>query len=133
MSNRIGVLGEAVTATVGNTTAYTVPASKTAKFRIQWRGLNAAVGNATVEIFVNGISIMKTGNIAVSAYAFSTPAFLNSASTAAPGPTGESLALTVAPAPPIYYGNAGDIVSYTIATNALSTMSLQVVGVEVDV
>lgn len=133
MSDRIGVLGRATTATVGSTTAYTVPSGKASKFRIQWRGLNAAVGNATVEIFVAGISVMKTGNIAVSEFCFSTPAFLNSGSTAAPGPTGASLALTVAPAPPIYYANAGDVVTYTIATNALSTMSLQVVGAEVDV
>lgn len=133
MTDRIGVLGEATTSTVGSTTVYTVPSSKAAKFRLQWRGLNAAVGNSTVEFFVNGVSIFKTGNIAVSEYAFSTPAFLNSGSTAAPGPTGATAALTVAPAPPIYYGNAGDIVSYTIATNALSTMSAQVVGAEIGV
>lgn len=132
MSDRIGVLGESVTATVATHTAYTVPAGKAAKFRIQWRALNAGVGNSTVECFVNGVSIFQTGNIAINEYCYSTTAFLNSASTATK-PTGASAATTVAPAPPIYYANAGDTVTYAIATNALSTMSMQVVGVEVDV
>lgn len=132
MTDRIGVLGEATTATVGTHTAYTCPASKAAKVRLQWRALNAAVGNATVEFFVNGVAVFKTGNIAVNEYCYSNASFLNSASQAA-APAGTSLATTHCPAPPIFYLNAGDIVSYAIATNALSTMSAQVVGVEVDV
>ncbi len=133
MSDLIGILAEAVTATVGSTTVGTVPSGKAWKFRLQWRVLNAAVGNATLEMFVNGISIFKTGNIAVNEYAHSTPAFLNTGSYAAPGPTGTTAALTVAPAPPIYYANAGDTISYTVGTNAFSTLSVQAVGVGIDV
>ena len=132
MTNKVGVLGEATTATVGTTTVYTVPAGKGAKGRIMWRALNAAVGNATVEIIVNGMTVAKTGNIAVNEYCYSNISFLSSASTAT-APTGATAALTIAPAPPIYYLSAGDTVTYAIATNALSSINMQFVGVEVDV
>jgi hypothetical protein len=55
------------------------------------------------------------------------------AAETAAAPTGASAILTVAPAPFEYYLAAGDTVTYTIATDDMQSMNIQVVGTEIDV
>ena len=48
-------------------------------------------------------------------------------------PDGTTAALTLAPGPAVYYLSAGDVVSYTVGTDALVYCNVQVVGTEIDV
>ena len=131
MSDKIGVLGEATTATAGTTTAYTVPSGKAAKVQIMYQIQGAADATTDFLITVNGIVVMNLANITASHYAFSTPNALYD--TSATRPTGIDGDTTGAPAPSVYYLSAADTVTYTIAGTTALGMNLQVVGVEIDV
>lgn len=131
MSDSIGILGRASATTVGTTTAFTCPAGFAAKGRVIFSGVNAAVGNSTLQVIVGGITIMQSGNIATSNYIYSS-ALLLSSGTLAAGPDGLTDAKTVAPFQRIYFLNPGDTVQYIIGTNALASFQLQFVGVLVD-
>jgi len=132
MSNKIGVLGEATTATVATTTVYTCPTAKAAKVSIMYIFQADAGGTTTFAIAVNGITVASKGATTASHYMWSSTAALLPTSTAAL-PTGLAAATTVAPAPGVYYLSAGDIISYTIGTATALTMNMQVVGTEIDV
>ena len=130
MSNRIGVLGEASTLTVGTTTVYTVPTSKAAKVKLMYKGLLANTG--TISITVNGIVIIAPTAATGADHVFSSSVdmYENTTTTA---PSGAATNTTVAPAPQEYYLSAGDVVSYTLGVVATTAMSFQVVGTEIDV
>lgn len=133
MTDKIGVLGEATTSAVGTTTAYTVPSGKAAKCRIMYRiQSGSAASTTTVDIAVNGITVMTQAAMNVSTYVHSTKAQLNSGAVAT-APTGSTDATTVAPAPIDYYLSAGDTVTYTIGTLGATAANVQVVGAEIDV
>lgn len=131
MSDKIGVLGEATTATAGTTTAYTVPSGKASKVQIMYQIQGAADSSTDFLITVNGIVVMNLANITASNYAFSTPNALYDTSAALP--TGVDGDTTGGPAPTVYYLSAADTVTYTIAGTTALGMNLQVVGVEIDV
>lgn len=134
MSDKIGILGRNSSPIVGTATVYTCPNNKGAKGRLIFSGVNAAVGNATIEIFVGGISIFKSANIAVSNFVYSIrgDGLINSATQAAQ-PDGTTAAKTVQPAHGIYFLSPGDTVQYIIAGNAFASFQCQFIGAEVDV
>jgi hypothetical protein len=131
MSDSIGILGRAAATTVGTTTVFTCPAGFAAKGRVIFSAVNAAVGNATLQVIVGGITIMQSGNVAVSQYIYSSNSLLSSGSLAA-GPDGLTDAKTVAPFQRIYFLSPGDTVQYIIAGNAFASLQMQFVGVLVD-
>ena len=133
MTDKIGVLGEATTSTVGTTTAYTVPSGKAAKCRLMYRiQAGSAASTTTFDIAVNGITVMSQAAMNVSTYLHSTKAQLNGTPVVT-APTGSTDATTVAPAPIDYYLSAADTVTYTIGTQAALAANVQVVGTEIDV
>ena len=133
MADKIGVLGEATTATAATTTVYTVPSAKAAKVKIMWSGRSdASNADGDLTITVNGINVAGVLNIPAARYVHSNSTLMVNPETAA-APTGATALLTVAPAPFIYYLSAGDTVTYTIATLTMQAMNLQVVGTEIDV
>lgn len=133
MADIIGVLGEASTLTAGVTVVYTCPASKAAKVKIMWSGASHA-SNSTgdLTITVNGIAVAVILNMTAARFLHSNSTLLVNPETAA-APTGATALLTVVPAPFEYYLSAGDTVSYTIGTDAMVAMNMQVVGTEIDV
>ena len=133
MTDKIGVLGEATTATAATTTVYTVPAGKAAKCQIMWDGAShgsTATGDLTIT--VNGIDVAVVLNMTAARFLHSNSTLLVNPETAA-APTGATELLTVAPAPFIYYLSAGDTVTYTIGTLTMVSMNMQVIGTEIDV
>ena len=133
MTDKIGVLGEASTATVGTTTAYTVPAGKAAKCRIMYRmQAGSAASTTTFDLTVNGITVMSQTSMNVNTYLWSNTSTLNGAPNSV-APTGSTGPLTVAPAPIDYYLAAADTVTYAIGTQAATACNVQVVGTEIDV
>ena len=133
MADKIGVLGEATTATAATTTVYTVPSAKAAKVKIMWSGLShGSTGTGDLTITVNGIAVATVLNITAARYVHSNSTLMVNPETAA-APTGATALLTVAPAPFEYYLAAGDVVSYTIATLTMQSINVQVVGTEIDV
>jgi hypothetical protein len=133
MSDRIGVLGEATATTVSTTTVYTCPASKAAKVRLMARFQGDT--NSVVAILVNGMEVARNAVMTTAHYNYTIKGggLLAYAAGNAAAPSGLANALTVAPADPIYYLNAGDTIQYTVVTAALLAMNFQVVGVEIDV
>jgi len=133
MSDKIGVLGEATTASAATTTVYTCPSAKAAKVKIMWSGLShASTGTGDLTLTVNGINVATVLNMTAARYVHSNSTLLVNPETAA-APTGATALLTVAPAPFEYYLTAGDTVQYTIATLAMQSINVQVVGTEIDV
>lgn len=135
MSDKMGILGRTTDATVGTKTVYTCPASKAAKVRLEFYGLNAGVGNATLTINVASIPVMASGNVAINNYIYSigdAVGLLSSGGVAA-APDGTTVAKTVQPAKPIYYLSAGDVITATVGTNAFANLQVRVVGIETDV
>lgn len=131
MTDKIGVLGEASTLTAATTTVYTCPADKAAKCRIMYLGQADAGGIIDFKITVNGIDVFSQANITASNYIFSSPnAMFEKIATLPTGVDGDT---TCAPAPIDYYLAAGDTVTYTIADASAISLSVQVVGTEVDV
>jgi hypothetical protein len=129
MADSIGVLGEASTLTVGTTTVYTCPIGKAAKVRIF--GLWQAGNNSDLGILINGVEVARTGAMTTNHYGFTNGGAGLIRASGAAKPTGASAAETAQPSPPIYYLSVGDTVQYTVTTQALLAMSLQVVGVEI--
>ena len=133
MADIIGVLGEATVATIATTTVYTVPSGKAAKVKIMWLGQSGADSNGDLTITVNGIAVATFLNMTTVEFFHSSTAILIEDPSLTVAPTGLTVALTVAPAPPEYYLNAADTITYTIGTTAMTSMNIQVVGSEVDV
>ena len=71
MADKIGVLGEASTASAATTTVYTVPSGKAAKCQIIYL-IQGSTSDATTDfkILVNGITVMDHSNITQSNYLF---------------------------------------------------------------
>ena len=133
MADKIGVLGEATTATAATTTVYTCPAAKAARVKIMWSGLShASTSTGDLTITVNAIDVAVVLNISAARYVHSNSTLMVNPETAA-APTGATALLTVAPAPFEYYLSAADTVTYTIATLTMQSMKIQVVGTEIDV
>lgn len=133
MADRIGVLGEATATAVATATVYTCPANKSAKVRIMMRFQGDT--NSQVAVLVNGMEVARNTAMTATHYNYTIKGggmFAYAAGNAA-APTGLANALTVAPADPIYYLNAGDTIQYTVITAALTAMNAQVVGIELDV
>jgi hypothetical protein len=133
MADKIGVLGEATTATAATTTAYTVASGKAAKCQIFYL-MQGSTSDATTDfkILVNGITVMDHSNITQSNYLFSSPNAMKEGPLSAL-PTGVDGDTTAAPAPAIYFLAAGDTVTYTIGGSTAGSCNVQVVGVEIDV
>lgn len=133
MADKIGVLGEATTATAATTTVYTVPSGKAAKVKIMWSGRSdASNADGDLTITVNGIAVAIVLNMTADRYLHSNSTLMVNPETAA-APTGATALLTVAPAPFEYYLSAGDTVTYTVATRTMQALNVQVVGTEIDV
>ena len=133
MTDKIGVLGEATTATAATTTVYTVPAGKAAKVKIMWSGRSdASNADGDLTITVNGIAVAIVLNMTADRYVHSNSTLMVNPETAA-APTGATALLTVAPAPFEYYLSAADTVTYTVATRTMQALNVQVVGTEIDV
>ena len=134
MTDKIGVLGGATTTTVATTTVYTVPAAKAAKCQIQCK-ITAHGSNSTGDflVTVNGAVIFSHLNIPATEIMWSNSTTALYDPSTSVDPDGTTAALTLAPGPAVYYLSAGDVVSYTIGTDALVACDVQVVGVEVDV
>ena len=133
MADKIGVLGEASTASAATTTVYTVPSGKAAKCHIIYL-IQGSTSDATTDfkILVNGITVMDHSNITQSNYLFSSPNAMKEGPLSIL-PTGVDGDTTCAPAPPIYYLSAADTVTYTIGGSTGGSCLVQVVGVEIDV
>lgn len=133
MSDKIAVLGEASATTVGTTTVYTCPAGKAARGR--WMVRIQGDTNSQVALLVNSMEIARNTVMTASHYNYTIKGggMYAYAGGNAAAPTGLAAALTVAPADPIYYLNAGDTVQYTVVTTALMAMNAQFVGVEIDI
>lgn len=134
MSDKIGVLGEASIATTGTTTVYTVDSGKAAKVKIMWKG-EAHASNSTGDVLftVNGIVVASRLNMPATELFWSNSTLMIHDPSLALDPDGSTALLTCAPAPFEYYLNAGDTVTYTIATDDMVAMQCQVVGTEIDV
>jgi hypothetical protein len=133
MADKIGVLGEATTATAATTTVYTVPSAKAAKVKIMWSGRSdASNADGDLTITVNAIAVAIILNMTADRYLHSNSTLMVNPETAA-APTGATALLTVAPAPFEYYLSAGDTVTYTVATRTMQALNVQVVGTEIDV
>jgi hypothetical protein len=133
MADKIGVLGEATTASAATTTVYTVPSAKAAKVKIMWSGRSdASNADGDLTITVNGIAVAIVLNMTADRYLHSNSTLMVNPETAA-APTGATALLTVAPAPFEYYLSAGDTVTYTVATRTMQALNVQVVGTEIDV
>ena len=88
MSDKIGVLGEATTATAATTTVYTVPSGKAARCKIMWAGAShgsTATGDLTIT--VNGINVAVILNMTAARFLHSNSTLLVNPETAA-APTG---------------------------------------------
>jgi hypothetical protein len=133
MADKIGVLGEATTASAATTTVYTVPSAKAAKVKIMWSGRSdASNADGDLTITVNAIAVAIITNMTADRYLHSNSTLMVNPETSAP-PTGATALLTVAPAPFEYYLSAGDTVTYTVATRTMQALNVQVVGTEIDV
>ena len=133
MSDKIGILGSATTSTAGTTTAYTVPSGKAAKCRIMYRMQAASsASTTTLDIAVNGITIMSQTAMNVSTYLFSNPSNLNGGPQVS-APTGSTTALSVGPTAIDFYLSAGQTLTYTIGGATALAMAMHVVGTEIDV
>ena len=134
MTDKIGVLGEASTLTAGTTTVYTVPAGKAAKCQIMLK-FEGHGSNSTGDflVTVNGLVVASRLNIPATEIMWSnTTTMIHDPSTSV-DPDGSTAVLTAAPAPQVYYLAAADTVTYTIGTDDLVALSIQVVGTEIDV
>ena len=133
MSDQIGVLCEATTATAATTTVYTCPAAKAARGKIMWSGLShGSTGTGDLTLTVNGIDVAVILNMTAARYLHSNSTLLVNPETAA-APTGATALLTVAPAPFEYFLSAGDTVTYTVGTLTMQSLNVQFVGTEIDV
>lgn len=133
MSDRIGILGESITTSLGTTNVYVVPVAKAARGRIMFNLQGNAGGATTVEFQINGMLVGRIATMTASFYCFSIKGGGLRAAEQAAIATGIGAGLTVAPADPIYYLNAGDIFRYLIGGATPISMFCQFVGTEIDV
>lgn len=133
MADRMGVLGEASATVVATTTIYTCPAGKAVKGRFMVRVQGGV--NSVIALLVNGMEVARNTAMTTGHYNYTIKGggmFAYAAGNAVP-PTGLANALTISPADPIYYLNAGDTVQYTVVTADMLAANVQFVGVEIDV
>lgn len=126
----MGVLGESAVGTQGTVTAYTVPAGKNARGRLQYRF--TAGTNSTFRVLINGSEIFRTGALTSGNVIFTTTALVTNTAANDAAINGSTTALTAAPYATEYFLNAGDTVQYIIATADVTSMTFQFVGVELD-
>lgn len=124
----MGVLGESAVVTQGTITAYTVPAGKSARVRLQYRG--AAGSNSVLRVLINGMEIFRTGALTGGNIAYTTAALITNVAANDGAINGSTAALTVAPYGTEYFLNENDTVQYVIATADMASFNFQVVGVE---
>lgn len=124
----MGVLGESAVGTQGTVTAYTVPAGKSARGRVQYRF--TAGTNSTFRVLVNGFEVFRTGALTSGNVIYTTTALVTNVGANDAAINGSTTALTAAPYATEYFLNAGDIVQYVIATADVTNMNFQFVGVE---
>lgn len=133
MSDKIGVLGEASTTTVGTTTVYTCPTAKAAKGKLMFNLQGNAGSGSIIGFYVNGMLVGQIAAMTASYYCFSIKGAGLRAAEQAALPIGTTAALTVAPADPVYYLSEGDTVQYVVSGAALISMNCQFVGTQIDV
>lgn len=133
MSDKIGVLGSSSAVVVGTATAYTCPAGKAAKVKIFFIMQGNAGGATTLATLVNGLTVGTVAAMTASFYVFSVKGAGLRAAEQAALPTGIGVALTVAPADPVYELSAGQTLQFTIGGAAAIAMNFQVIGTEIDV
>lgn len=127
----LGVLGESAIAVQGTQTAYTVPASKTARVRLQYR-LTAGV-NSTIRVLINGMEVFRSGALTSGTVSFTSNALILNTAANDAAINGSTEALTCMPYQREWFLSAGDTVQYVIGTADCSAMNFQVVGAELDV
>ena len=132
MTDQIGVLGEATTATAATTTVYTVPSSKAARGKVFFMIQGHSDASTDIKITVNAIDVMSHVNITASNYLFSSPNALKEGPLAAL-PTGVDGDTTGSPAPTEYFLSAADTVTYTLTGSTAISCNVQFVGTEIDV
>lgn len=133
MSDRIGVLGSAATAALGATTVYQAPVGKAAKVKFFFLMQAGAGGTTTLQVLVNGLSVMQSAALAASNYIFSARSGGLTVAPQAALPTGLTNVATPAPADQVYFLSPGQSLSYVIGGAAAISMNAQVVGTEIDV
>lgn len=126
----LGVLGEAAIAVQGTQTAYTVPASKTARVRLQYRFTSGT--NTTFRVLINGMEVFRTGALTSGNVHFTSNALIINTAANDAAITGATEALTCMPYQREWFLSAGDTVQYVIGTADCSAMNFQVVGAELD-
>ena len=129
MADKIGVLGETTATAVGTATIYQVPTGKAAKGKFFYKGTLANTG--TVELKVNGVSVMKPSAASGAEIIFSSTDALYE-NTGATEPTGAASNTTVGNAPQEYYLSAGDLVELVVGVVSLTDSNFQFVGTEID-
>ena len=133
MADTIGVLGESTATTVATTTVFTCPATKAAKVKLMFVAQGSAAGGTIIAILVNGMEVSRVLAMTASFYVFSVKGAGLRAAEQAALPVGTTNPVTVSPADPIYFLNAGDTIQYTISGAAAIAMNFQVVGVAIDI
>lgn len=133
MADTIGVLGESTATTVATTTVFTCPATKAAKVKLMFVAQGSAAGGTIIAILVNGMEVSRVLAMTASFYVFSVKGAGLRAAEQAALPIGTTNPVTVSPADPIYFLNAGDTIQYTISGAAAIAMNFQVVGVAIDI
>ena len=129
MADIIGILGEQDDETVGTSTVYTVPAGKSARVQVMYRG-QATASSPDLTLRVNGVDIFAQTGITGSNYVWSTADTLFNSNAAAPD--GSGTGQVVAKYNQDFYLSAGDTVQDIIGSNAFDTIDFMVVGAEVD-
>lgn len=129
MADVLGILGQITPTAVGTYTAYTVPAAKGARVNFAYRGVAGV--NSTFSIQINGLTIFTSAALTSTNIFYSTTAAML-VTGAAGTDLGTSDSTTVGVGPKQYLLGPGHIVSITIGTAALTSLTFQVHGVEVD-
>lgn len=131
MADIVGVLATSTIATTGTATLYTVPAGKTAKIKVMYRGTAGA--NSTLALIVNGVTVFTSAAATAGHIIYSSTALMVNDAASSGAVNGSSAALTVAPGPTEYLLSAGQVVQYTVGTANYTDLVMMVVGVELDV
>lgn len=129
MADVLSCLGSITNTAVGTWTAYQAPAAKGAKVSFQFSGIAGV--NSTLAVAVNGLTIFQSvaltsGNIV---YSNATQWINTGAATIIDGSTGTR---HVAPGPTNYILGPGQLVTITIGTAAFTSLTFQVMGIEID-
>lgn len=126
----IGILGETTDATVGTHTAYTVPANKAARGRLQYLMQANGGGATTMQLLINNIVVFSK-SVSSGNYAWSAKDKIHSAGAALPD--GSADAQICCPTPTDFYLSAGDTVQVVYGSNAPQSSRVMFVGAEVDI